>query len=616
MTTLDVALAEPKPQDAIRSGAVRAMLRNPLTVGAFAVLVLLVLVAIFRDVLLPFPPNQVRLELTNAPPFETEYILGGDRYGRDILSRLIFSTRLALICALVVAFVAAFIGVIAGLLAGFFGKVADAISIGIFTVLLAVPTIIVLISLYTVLGTSTLVAMTVFGVLSSPSMFWMVRNMTRSVRDELYVDAARVSGLSNTRIISVHVLSAIRAPLILLMAGLASAGIAAQAGLEFLGLGNAGDASWGSMLTDAFANIYIAPVQLVWPALALGLFTGAFFLISFGVRDVVEGTYVSPSRRGQRRRIERLLGPGAVEKTLGIVADPQHTGVEGQPEESVTTDDPLLVIEGLQVAYPRGANSVTTVVESVSLTVNQGEIVGVVGESGSGKTQTLFAALGLLPGAAMIARGSIRLEGTELLGTSPSQLRKMRGAHMGYIPQEPMANLDPTFTVGSQLVEGIRAHGEYTRVEARELALAMLERVGINDPLRTFKSYPHEISGGMAQRVLIAGAVATKPRMLFADEPTTALDVTVQAEVLDLIRDLQRENNMGVLIVTHNFGVVADLCDRVVVMRTGKIVEEGPTETVLSNPQHEYTKMLLAAVLDEAPSRRELDLAKKETVDV
>jgi peptide/nickel transport system permease protein len=165
-------------------------------------------------------------------------------------------------------------------------------------------------------------------------------------------------------------------------------------------------------------------------------------------------------------------------------------------------------------------------------------------------------------------------------------------------------------------VEGIRAHGEYTRVEARELALAMLERVGINDPLRTFKSYPHEISGGMAQRVLIAGAVATKPRMLFADEPTTALDVTVQAEVLDLIRDLQRENNMGVLIVTHNFGVVADLCDRVVVMRTGKIVEEGPTETVLSNPQHEYTKMLLAAVLDEAPSRRELDLTKKETVDV
>jgi peptide/nickel transport system permease protein len=144
----------------------------------------------------------------------------------------------------------------------------------------------------------------------------------------------------------------------------------------------------------------------------------------------------------------------------------------------------------------------------------------------------------------------------------------------------------------------------------------MLDRVGIKDPLRTFRSYPHEISGGMAQRVLIAGAVATKPRLLLADEPTTALDVTIQAEVLDLLRDLQRETNMGVLIVTHNFGVVADLCDRIVVMRTGAIVEEGTTTDTFADPQHDYTKMLLASVLDDAPARRELDAARKDAARV
>jgi peptide/nickel transport system permease protein len=613
--TVDVPLAEPRTEATIQRGVVRALLRNPLTVAAFVVLIIFVLVAIFRDFLLPFPPGEVRLELTNAPPFESEYLLGGDRYGRDILSRLIYGTRLALICALIVAFVAALIGVVAGLLAGFFGKGIDAVSIWAFTILMAVPTIIVLISLYTLLGTSTIVAMTVFGILSSPSMFWMVRNMTRSVRDELYVDAARVSGLSNVRIIVVHVLAAIRAPLILLMAGLASAGIAAQAGLEFLGLGNTAEPSWGSMLTDAFTNIYIAPVQLVWPAVALGAFTGAFFLISFGVRDVVEGTQVRPSKRGRRRRIERLLGPAAVEKTLGIGVDPQHSGAS-HPQDDADADAPLLEIEGLQIAYARGDKGITTVVEGISLKVDEGEILGVVGESGSGKTQTMFAALGLLPDQAIVARGSIRLAGRELLGLSPSELRLVRGSQIAYIPQEPMANLDSTFTVGSQLVEGIRAHGGISKPEARDLALSMLDRVGIQNPLRTFKSYPHEISGGMAQRVLIAGAVATKPRLLLADEPTTALDVTIQAEVLDLLRDLQRETNMGVLIVTHNFGVVADLCDRVVVMRTGKIVEEGTTAQIFSDPQHEYTQMLLASVLDDAPARHDLDLAREESAHV
>ncbi|MBC7304854.1 MAG: ABC transporter ATP-binding protein, partial [Nocardia sp.] len=169
---------------------------------------------------------------------------------------------------------------------------------------------------------------------------------------------------------------------------------------------------------------------------------------------------------------------------------------------------------------------------------------------------------------------------------------------IAYVPQEPMTNLDPSVTVGAQLVEGVRAATPMSRREARERVIALLGKVGIADPRRTFSAYPHQISGGMAQRVLIAGAVASRPRVLIADEPTTALDVTVQAEILDLLRDLQQELDMAVLLVTHNFGVVADLCDRVAVMRSGEIVETGSTTGLFEAPRHEYTRMLLNSILD------------------
>ncbi len=612
--TIETTGATISAEPTIRHGLLRALLRNPLTVASFIVLAIFAIVAIIQPWIMPFPPNQVTLKLTNADPFTTDYVLGGDKYGRDILSRLIASTRGAVQAAAVLSIVAFVIGASAGLVAGYFGKIFDTISTWLFSVIMAVPGVIILISLYTLLGTSTTVAMAVFGFLVSPSMFWMVRTLTRSVRNELYVDAARVAGLSNFRIVGRHVLIAIRAPVILMAAGLAGAGIAVQAGLEFLGLGDPGTPSWGAMLTDAFTNFYIAPDQLIWPAAALGLVTGAFSLVSIGVRDTLEGTYVKPSARARRKEIETLLGTKAVEKTLGLHVDEQHEGreysVTGDGAQAALANEPLLAIEGLQVAYS-SKGKLTTVVEGVSLEVENGEVVGVVGESGSGKTQMVFSALGLLPEEAIIARGSIRLNGVELLGMPENELLKIRGSKMAYIPQEPMANLDPVFTVGSQMIYGIRAQSGLSKTQARELALSMLDRVGIRDPLRVFKSYPHQISGGMAQRVLIAGAVACKPGLLIADEPTTALDVTIQAEVLDLLRDLQRESNMGVLIVTHNFGVVADLCDRVVVMRTGKLVEEGDVAEVFRNPQHEYTKMLLGSVLDHSAPRPELGSPQK-----
>lgn len=572
-----------------RQSLARILFRNPMTVVALFILTVFVIVAILAPWIVPFSPDRVILSLTNAPPFTSEFILGGDKYGRDILSRLIASSTGALIAATILCVVATAVGGTAGLVAGYYGRVIDGVSMWAFSIVMAVPAVIILISLYTLLGASMQVAMIVFGVLVSPSIFWVVRTLTRGVRNEAYVDAARVAGLSNTRIVGRHVLLAIRAPVILLVAGLAGAGIGVQAGLEFLGLGDPSLPSWGAMLTDAFNNIYVAPAQLAWPAVALGLVTGSFTLISIGLRDALEGTIARPRRK-------RAVHDRVPNEQMSHQVD-----TEMNPT--------LLSIENLSISYgEKGAES--TVVRKVSLRVRAGETVGVVGESGSGKTQTVFAALGLLPPEATVTSGSIRFDGEDLLTQPEQRLESIRGRDIGYIPQEPLANLDPTFTVGSQMLYAIRATTKRTRTEAKTLAIELFTRVGIRDPERVFRSYPHQISGGMAQRVLIAGAICNSPRLLLADEPTTALDVTIQAEVLDLIREFRHESDMGVLIVTHNFGVIADLCDRVVVMRRGEVVEEGLVADVFRAPKHEYTRLLLDSVLDDVAPGTEREVPR------
>ena len=263
----------------------------------------------------------------------------------------------------------------------------------------------------------------------------------------------------------------------------------------------------------------------------------------------------------------------------------------------------VLSVKDLRVGYEQGDGSTIEVVHGVSLDIRKGEVHGLIGESGSGKSQTAFAVLGLLPKGGSVTGGSIDYEGTRLENGDERVYAGIRGRRIGYIPQEPMSNLDQSFTIGSQLTEPLRVALGMSKKEARDKALSLLERVGIPQPVRTFKAYPFEVSGGMAQRVLIAGAVSTDPDLIIADEPTTALDVTVQAEVLDLLRDLQAERHMAMLLVTHNFGVVADLCDRVTVMQSGLFVETGPVRAIFQRPEHPYTKSLLASILDEGPAR-------------
>jgi peptide/nickel transport system permease protein len=347
------------------------------------------------------------------------------------------------------------------------------------------------------------------------------------------------------------------------------------------------------MLNDGFAAIYRAPLLMLWPSLAIGLTSMALVIVSNAARDELERS--AP----KRRRPKRAVSAPFVDRGPAAIAHPEEAA-------AAAPHDLLLSIKDLVVGYDRADGGVTEVVKGVSLDVRRGEVHGLIGESGSGKTQTAFSVLGLLPSGGRVVSGSIDFAGTSLAGAPESVYRTIRGRRIAYIPQEPMSNLDPTFTIGSQLVEPMRVVLGLSKAEARTRALALLERVGIPDPARTFAAYPHEVSGGMAQRVLIAGAVSCDPELIIADEPTTALDVTVQAEVLDLLRDLQAERSMGVLLVTHNFGVVADLCDRVSVMKAGRIVETGPVRAIFDDPQHEYTRALLDAILEDGEPRAPL----------
>jgi len=256
----------------------------------------------------------------------------------------------------------------------------------------------------------------------------------------------------------------------------------------------------------------------------------------------------------------------------------------------------LLELRGLTTAFQTGQGEISAI-EDVSFDLDAGEILGIVGESGSGKSVTALTIMGLLPQPpARLAAGSVRFAGEELTTAAQSRMEKIRGAGMSMVFQEPMTSLNPVFTIGEQIMETVRAHERMSASAQRDRAIEMLDRVGIPSATRRLNDYPHQLSGGQRQRVMIAMSLACRPKLLIADEPTTALDVTIQAQVLDLLMDLRDELGMAIIVITHNMGVIAEVADRVLVMYAGRIVEQSPVAGLFDVPQHPYTKGLLACV--------------------
>lgn len=581
MSELLSSVDETNPSDSRSTRSpLRRLLRRPLVVAALVVVVVLAVLVVAGPWLAPHDPGRPSINERLLPPSRA-HPFGTDVNGRDQLSRLMAGTRLSVLSGFVSVAIAMVIGITAGLVAGYRGGRFDTIASWIVGLFMALPGVVVLAAARSAFGPSLWMMLLLFGVLLAPVYYRLVYGAVRAVRNELYVDAARVAGLSDARIVGRHVLAAVRAPIIIQTSMLAGMSVTLLAGIEFLGLGDPNRPTWGTLLLTGYQKLYTAPWLVTAPAVFLSLTGLAFVLLGNGLRDEFTGG-ASPARRKRRRRIAKQADTGTPE-----VADSAA----------------LLSIRDLRVAFDQDGGSTIEVIHGVSLDVQQREIHGLIGESGSGKTLTVLAVLGLLPGAGHVSAGRICFDGDDIEPDSERSYARLRGRRIGYIPQEPMTNLDASFTVGAQLTYPLRRVVSLPKQQARTRALDLLDQVGIPDPERTFDSYPFELSGGMAQRVLIAGAISMEPDLLIADEPTTALDVTVQAEVLDLLRDLQQERGMSILLVTHNVGVVADLCDRVTVMHNGIFVETGPMRDVLLSPQDSYTQTLLDALLDGAPPR-------------
>ncbi|MBR3382777.1 MAG: ABC transporter ATP-binding protein [Clostridia bacterium] len=257
--------------------------------------------------------------------------------------------------------------------------------------------------------------------------------------------------------------------------------------------------------------------------------------------------------------------------------------------------EPLLKVRDLHTSFFTPAGEVKAV-NGVSFNLDRGRVLGIVGESGSGKSVTAYSIMQILASTGKIVSGSIKLDGQELVNAGESVMKTVRGNRISIIFQDPMTSLNPTYTIGHQLMEAIMLHSDRTKAQARERAVEMLRLVNVNEPEKRMKQYPFEFSGGMRQRVMIAMALACEPDILIADEPTTALDVTIQAQILELMRSLQEELGMAIIMITHDLGVVAQMCDEVIVMYAGSICEQGTAEEIFYNPKHEYTKGLMRSI--------------------
>ncbi|MFB9151409.1 dipeptide/oligopeptide/nickel ABC transporter permease/ATP-binding protein [Roseovarius ramblicola] len=562
----------------------KLLFRNKLaTLGAVVLTVIVILV--LMTPLLPLPDPDVTATADRFKrPLTGGHLLGTDHLGRDLLSRLLWGTRLSLAVGVAAAVIAAFLGSAIGITAGYFGGKVDNIFMRGVDMLMAFPYILLALAIVAALGPGLMNALIAVAAVNVPFFARNIRGITVGLAGREFIDAARLAGMGHTRIILTELLPNVLPVIIIAMSTTVGWMILETAGLSFLGLGSQPpQADLGSMLGEARSALISHPHTSVVPGIMIFLIVMSINLLGDGVRDA----------------LDPRLRSGALSRPLPT------TLVDRKGEVPPATDD-LLAIQELATQFHVGKR-IYRAVDGVSLAVKPGECLGVIGESGSGKSVTALSVMGLVaspPG--VITGGAVRFQGEDLVGAPYETLRRRRGDRVAYIFQDPLSTLHPLYTVGHQLAESIQSHHDVSSSEARNRAIQLLKDVRIPNVESRLDNYPHEMSGGMRQRVGIAMAMANEPDVIIADEPTTALDVTVQAQILALLNDLRRERGLAIIFITHDFGVVAQLCDRMAVMYAGRIVEEGPTGDVLAHPLHPYTKRLIACVPELGEGRREL----------
>ncbi|QOD05070.1 dipeptide/oligopeptide/nickel ABC transporter permease/ATP-binding protein [Pseudarthrobacter sp. BIM B-2242] len=573
-TTAAAVLSKAPRQSAAKKFSGSKMFGSPASIAGVIWLVALVVASLSAPLWLPFKTEDQDFTAVLSGPTAAHW-LGTDELGRDLLSRIFASAAGTLGTSMITVIVAVGLGTLLAMLAAAAGDRVENVISRVTEIMMSLPGTVIILAVIGAVGTNIPLIMGILGVLISAGIYRVMLGQAKSLQSQLYVDAAKVDGMGMAGISLRHVLPGLTNTIVVQAALIFAVGMLIQAGLAFIGFGPPiPEPSWGGMIQGASQHVYDAPWLMVPTGAVLALTVLAANAIgnALGKAPNAVASHL-PSAAARRQRAKAVAAIAAAAPA---------------PKDSAKD---TLSVRNLSVGVDNGVRLVT----DVSFDVEPGTVLGLVGESGCGKTMTALSLLGLLPSGVSVAEGQILWNGTNLAAATEKDMEGIRGSDIALISQEPMRALDPMFTVGYQLTAAIRRLRRTGKAEAKAEALGLLEKVGIVDAARILKTYPHQISGGMAQRVAIALALSGRPRLLVADEPTTALDVTVQAEILSLLRSLVKDTGMSVVMVTHDLGVVADLCDQVAVMYAGQVVENGRTESILDNPRHPYTLALLAA---------------------
>jgi peptide/nickel transport system permease protein len=576
--TEELAAAPVAPPTGVRL-ALHLLARRPTAIVGLIGLTIILVVAIFAPLVAPDDPLRQDLSNILAPPLWSEggsldHPLGTDSLGRDVASRIVFGARNSLMISVSAMLIASVLGLATGLVAGFYGRWVDALLMRLGDVQLAFPFILLAII---VLGVtpdrSVLHLVLVLGIPGWIIYARVVRSRVVAEREKDYVAAAKALGASSSRQMVKYVLPSVWqvVPVIALLdLGFI---VIVESTLSFLGFGlTPPTPSWGSILADGRKDMIISPWLPVLPGLAITITVLSINLVADGLADV----------------FDPRLSKGAFRRV--VLRMPAR-----QPEPSSEQEPVLLRVRDLHVEFPLG-DRVVRAVRGVSFDLHRGQTLGIVGESGSGKSVTALSIIQLLDSPGRVTRGEIRFNGRDLARVDDREMAALRGRSVGMIFQNPTASLNPVLTIGFQMTETIRRKLGRSEEDAVRMAREALTSTGIGNPRQVLHQYPFQLSGGMNQRVMIAMTMLMQPDLLIADEPTTALDVTTQVQILDQLREVKRRQGTSVILISHDIALVAEFADLMLVMYAGQVCELGPVRAILREPKHPYTRALLESV--------------------
>ena len=562
---------------------------------ALVILVAVVLISILAPIIAPYDPYAIGMA-RQAP--DAAHIFGTDDKGRDILSRILYGGRISLVIGFGSVLFALVLGSIVGALAAVSRKAVSEVIMRILDIIMSVPGIALAAVLVTILGNSVPAIIFSIGFMYTPQIARIVRANIVSEYGEDYVRAVIVSGARAPWILMKHVLRNCAAPIMVFTVTLVADAIIFEASLTFLSAGIAEPTpTWGNILADARAGVLSGRWwQALYPGIAIMLTCLALNILSEGITDAMAAAPSAPvdTENSESRREADLLVADPVRAykeqaeslaaRLSALREVELDRTDRRvPDYSV---EPLLQVKNLSIGFPRHGD--VNVVDNVSFDVRPGQCMALVGESGCGKSITTKTIMNLLPDTARI-QGEVLYKGQDLLKLSPEEHRKLLGTEIAMVYQDSLSALNPSMLISAQMKQLTSRGGTRSAEE-------LLELVGL-DPKRTLESYPHELSGGQCQRVIIAMALTRDPSLVICDEPTTALDVTVQKQVIKLLNDLQKKLGFAMIFVSHDLALVAEVASEITVMYAGQVVESAPTKELLTNPIHEYTQGLLGSVL-------------------